>query len=534
MYHDLPQILPGRHYLAWITGGFLAGIFYGIYASALSYVSFWGILLYSIGFLVFALLLLTLCALPKQASSLHRDLFLLWFICLAFTFGVLRVYAFDCLQSASLKATANAQNTYTGVIADKPQPSNSGKSFGCTVKVTHAETEHETLEVKGKIMLYAPSDSFEGIQIGDTVTFPATLLYPSGSSYSGGFSLRHYLYRQGISYSVYTKELTKAEVPVQLNSLSHRLGLFGERLRESAFYAIDTSFQSRTQEAALLKGIMLGNREDFSAEQYQSFVDSGFVHITSVSGMHIMFLFGFVTFLFRKLRLPHFLIRLLCIPIFILFGAVATFTPSVNRAIIMTMMTLLAAQIQRVPDSLTSLSFSALVLSFLNPYIITDYSFLLSFGATLGIIIFSGPINRFLLAPYKKLTNLPKSLRFIAGEISSSTALSLSGNLGLGFFLARFFNRFSWGSVVGNIALTPLTSFSFIGGFFLWGIFMLSQPLASFLAQKFFWIPLWLINHLAEFFAKKFFQLYIPTPHISFLGIYLFLCGVLYYLLKKK
>ena len=30
MHHELPEILPGRHYLAWITGGFLAGVFYAV------------------------------------------------------------------------------------------------------------------------------------------------------------------------------------------------------------------------------------------------------------------------------------------------------------------------------------------------------------------------------------------------------------------------------------------------------------------------------------------------------------------------
>jgi len=129
---------------------------------------------------------------------------------------------------------------------------------------------------------------------------------------------------------------------------------------------------------------------------------------------------------------------------------------------------------------------------------------------------------------------LPKSASFLLREVKSSTALSLASTLGIGYFSASFFQRFVWGSILGNILLVPLASVSFVGGLFLWGLGSLSQSLGALFAQGVLWIPLWLMNHLAEFFSLPFFRIYLPTPPNGFLPVYLFLCGILYISLTRK
>lgn len=245
-----------------------------------------------------------------------------------------------------------------------------------------------------------------------------------------------------------------------------------------------------------------------------------------------MFLFGLLQFLFARLRLPRWLLRLVTVPILVVFSAAAAFTPSICRALIMLVLVFLAIQLQKEPDSLTALSFAALLLAMQNPYTVTGYSFLLSFSATLGIILFSGPLTQ------KLNTAIPvpasKHARFFRREIQNSIILSLSGNLGLGYFLARFFNRFSWGGLFANILLVPLASFNFAGGFILWFLHLLYPPLAIAFAQFFLTLPLWMMNFLAVFFSQSRFLFYLPTPHPSFGVIYFLLCILLYFLLTRK
>ncbi len=525
MFSSPSQIQSGRHTLVWLTGGFLVGVLYGIYQIALPFFYF---LFYSAGFLLLAGLFLLLFRerFPKG------DSILLWLICFSLVLGIVRVYLFDIFQNRSLQLTAGKECHYTGLLLDMPEESSTGASLGATVQVLLAEDETGIHPVTGKVAVYAKDFLYQGLTRGDSVAFVARLQQPAGASYLGGFDYRHHLYRQGIRYSTYTTELKQADTPVSHPSLSYTLESLGLTIRESVFDAVEVSLFNHPQEAALLKGLLLGNKEGFTAEQYQSFVDSGLVHIVSTSGMHLMFLFTLLTALFGRLRLPRWLLRLVSIPVLVVFSAAAAFTPSICRALIMLFLVLLAIQLQKEPDSLTALSFAALLLVLQNPYTITGYSFLLSFSATLGIILFSAPLTQ------KLNTAIPvptaKHLRFFRREAQNSIVLSLSGNLGLGYFLARFFNRFSWGSIFANILLVPLASFNFAGGLILWLLDLLYPPFAIAFAQFFLVLPLWLMNFLAHFFSQSRFLFYLPTPHPTFGVVYFLFCILLYFLLTRK
>ncbi len=525
MQHQLPQILPGRHYFAYLIGGFLAGIFYGIYAENLTFVPLIGYLFYSAAFLL--LLLLPLCLLSVFLKGLGRDMVLCWLLCLCFILGIGRVYLFDLKKDQTLKQTAGTEHTYTAVLLEEPEESNSGASLGASMQVVRVDDDQP---VSGKVKVYAKPELWQGATRGSTVVFTAILKDAARASFSGGFDSRLYLYRQGISYSVYTQQLHKEELSLPIHSLSYQLETLGRNIQGSVFNTIDQTLGKYPEEAALLKGILLGNRDSFTDAQTEDYTDSGLIHIVSASGMHVMFLFGFLSSVFRRFRLPRPVIHLIAVPVLVIFGASVAFTPSICRAIVMLMLVLLANQMQREPDSLTSLCFAALILANVNPYIITGYSFILSFAATLGIIIFNAPLNQFLAKGNRSTLG---AIRFVIAKIFSSVSMSLSSMLGLGYFMARFFNRFSWGGIIGNIPIVPLASASFIGGILLCLLYFISPPLACMLAEL-VRIPLWLINRLVKFFSMKFFAIYIPTPPPSAIVIYILFCGLIYYFLTKK
>ena len=133
MHQQLPQILPGRHYLAYLTGGFLAGNFYAIYAENLTFVPIFGYLIYSAGFLL--LILFPLFLLSYFVKEAKRDMILCWLICLFFILGIGRVYLFDLFKDRSLKATAGVEHTYTATLLETPVESNSGASLGASVQI---------------------------------------------------------------------------------------------------------------------------------------------------------------------------------------------------------------------------------------------------------------------------------------------------------------------------------------------------------------------------------------------------------------
>ena len=288
------------------------------------------------------------------------------------------------------------------------------------------------------------------------------------------------------------------------------------------------------------QGIVLGVEEDFTPEQYQNFIDSGLIHITSVSGMHVFVLFSSLLALFRLLHLPRKLLYPILLPILFLFSAVAAFTPSVCRSTIMMLFFVLAQFLQREPDTLTSLSASAMILLLLNPYNLTSYSFLLSFSSTLGLVLFSGTIQYYLTKPFRPKNPEEKPAakekpfwrERLVDPVISSLSMSAGCLLGTGFFTMRFFRRITWGSFLPNLFLLPLSAPTFVLGLINWPIYYLCPFLANIISKLPLKLMLRCINLIASLFSHPIFRFETPTPPASAIFPYIFFCTALYYTLR--
>ncbi len=519
----------GRRYFLWLALAFLFGIFYGLrHHISLQFLP--SFLWYSTVFLLLcALLFLSVQLFFRKFSAFSADFLFLWFIILSFCLGIFRVSYFENHQFSSLQSFAGKSCQYIGVLTDDPTPSSTEKTLGFPVKVLFLQEKEERIPCKGKVMLYAKPELSSSLKNGQMISFAANLTPPEGASFPGGYSNRDRLYSQGFCFLEYIKELTPLDEVYQPTALD-RLRNLGRQLQKSLLASIDKTFGENSRESALLKGILVGFREDFTTEQHRQFTDSGLVHITAVSGMHVMFLTGFLTFLFRKLRLPKFLSVLVLSAVLLLFCAMAAFTPSVCRAVILMLLILLAQLMQREPDSLTSLSAAAVILLMINPYSLTSYSFILSFSSVLGLLLLAQPIQDFLFCPFRQkdmahqpISQIRRCLHSSLRAVLSSFSVSLACSLGVGYFSARFFRRISWGSLIANLFLLPLSSAAFILGYLNWPLSYLCPEIAGFLAKGPLWLMLWCINQIAAIFSHGIFLISTGTPPESAIIPYLFL-----------
>ncbi len=119
---------------------------------------------------------------------------------------------------------------------------------------------------------------------------------------------------------------------------------------------------------------------------------TGITHIIAVSGMHVSILAGVLMTVFGRKKWTVFIIT----PVLFLFMGISGFSASVVRAVIMQMFILIAPFFKRDSDSLTSLSAALLIILLINPYAAAGVGLQLSFGATLGIILFSEKIRDYL------------------------------------------------------------------------------------------------------------------------------------------
>ncbi|MBE5039371.1 ComEC/Rec2 family competence protein [Ructibacterium gallinarum] len=514
------RVIPLRRYTAlWMILGFILGIWAGLNSQEVFGIKVHGLTVYTVIFTAGVSLLLLLVCLLSHTIFVGKDYFAIVLIMLSITAGMIRVDAFDNIESRQLKELAGTTCTLTGVITKDPEASNSGKSVGFPVLVYYAETASGISLLNGKIMVYIKPNNVS-FRRGDTVSFEAALQEPEGKIYDNSFSVREYLYRQNISFSVFSNKIQYSQTTIHPRNPLYYLEGMGLAFQKSVLHSIEQSFGENSPESALLKGILLGYREDFTETQYNQFADSGFIHITAVSGMHVMFLAGFLTLVFRRLRLPHWLLDLTLLPALILFASAAAFTPSICRAALMLALMRLAYWFQREPNSLHSLAAAALILLLINPYTLTSYSFLLSFSAVLGIITFASPLQKLLSIPPVQKPRTMLAVKFI-NTLTASAAVSTASSIGIGFFTAKFFGRVSWGSIIGNIPILFLASFAFIGGFLNWLIYLILPSAAAFLAQGPLRLVLWIMNQLAAFFSLPLFRFPIPRPALSILPFYI-------------
>ena len=173
------------------------------------------------------------------------------------------------------------------------------------------------------------------------------------------------------------------------------------------------------EEGALLAALLIGDRSLLPHSLDRALTVSGIRHITAVSGLHVSILAGMFLWLFGKRRG-----LLIVLPFSLLYAALVGFPASVVRAVVMLFFWSGAFLWKEEKDSLTALGTALLLLLLWNPFSSVSAGLLLSFSATLGLILLAGPLSKLLHRPFRKMRDslLKKLLHYLAASVAASTA----------------------------------------------------------------------------------------------------------------
>ena len=198
--------------------------------------------------------------------------------------------------------------------------------------------------------------------------------------------------------------------------------------------------------AAFLTALLSSDKSLMAEDQYQEFLNTGTVHIVVVSGMHFVFLANALLFLlgiFFKSRRKRLMITL---PLLVLFAWFTGGTIPVMRSLLM--ISLLFCYdifyVKPIKSYVTVLAIACLFTA-VTPTLIFNPSFLLTFGATVGITAFYEPFTKlFRKVPTKYLKN---TLAMYAAVQPFTLPVVL-----------LYFSRIPLGSVLANFLVAPLVS----------------------------------------------------------------------------
>lgn len=332
-----------------------------------------------------AVLLFTLL-LRNITMGNKRTMLMAAMLSISFVAGTVSVSLADDIGRNPLTVYGTRTVDIEGTILSRPE--RKPHSLQCEFMVTAVTDGGKTDNLHEKVTL-SITNPVEGAEFGygDQIRATAVFSLPPESLNSGGFDYASYLKSKGIFYSCraygYSAEVMghkKLSLPDGLNLLRYR-------------FMDGISRQVPGQEGAVLRGILLGDKSAMTEQTQEAFRRSGLSHVVAVSGMHVgyvMLLLFFLTDLagFRK-RNAGILAGAFLLAYMLLVGC----TPSVVRATVMGLIVIIGELAYKKPDTLTSLGIAALVILLPNPLAAFDAGFMLSYAATLGIVLFSGRIS---------------------------------------------------------------------------------------------------------------------------------------------
>ncbi len=183
------------------------------------------------------------------------------------------------------------------------------------------------------------------------------------------------------------------------------------------------------EEGDLAAAMLLGDKYALSSSVRRDFSRAGLSHYLAVSGLHVSIITGIVSFLLMRLRIRKFYRNILMTFFAVAYLFLLGFPVSAVRSVTMLLIVFLAYSMGDNADPLNSLGISAAFIVLVNPTSVFDYSFILSFTATLGIVCFMPMFNGIFNKLFKnsKTSFLKKPLSFFLGTLmSTAAALSLT------------------------------------------------------------------------------------------------------------
>jgi len=311
-------------------------------------------------------------------------------------------------------------------------------------------------DASGNILINIPSDSVnsqndKALQVDVLYMASATIEKVRSPRNPYQFDYADYLENLGIHGQIYTQKNELLLIDQHIKSAqglaAHIRLYFQTRLSKYNF---------APREWGVINALLLGQRQQLTAQTRQSYIDAGVVHILAVSGLHVGIVLLLMQLLFKPLGNSSSM-RVLR-SVLVIFGIwgfalIAGLSPSVLRAATMFSFLQLGLSTHRKSGGMNGLVTSALVLLVIDPSLLHQVGFQLSYAAVFFILW---------LQPVLYAIWEPKSgiLRYFWG-IFTVTLTAQLGVLPLSLF---YFHQFSSLFFIANMAVIPVLGIVLGGG----------------------------------------------------------------------
>ncbi|MDQ0218237.1 DNA internalization-related competence protein ComEC/Rec2 [Peribacillus cavernae] len=291
------------------------------------------------------------------------------------------------------------------------------------------------------------------------------------------FNYQEYLRQQGTYWILYAGTFSLKNCTFEKGDILQSI----KRIRGKGIDYVETHFPVDTK--GFVSALLFGEQKEINEEELSDFQRLGLVHLLAISGLHVSFLAGMVFYSGIRLGVTRErmnLALLILLPIYVILSGAS---PSVWRACLMAMLFFLLSLAKKNLSITKSIIIVYISLLFIQPYMLFDIGFQLSFAAAFSMIMSSAIFSRseskilqlFMISFICQLSTLP-ILTFHFYEISVLGVL-----LNIVFVpLYSFLLPFSIAAFIIHIVYPPAGDF-FI--YFLNMVFTLSNEAAGLAAR---------------------------------------------------
>lgn len=197
------------------------------------------------------------------------------------------------------------------------------------------------------------------------------------------------------------------------------------------------------------KALFYGDDDTFPERLKEDFRVTGTAHVLALSGFHVGLVSLIINILLYAIDIR---IRfLLTAVIMIFYGFFAGASPSILRAVCFFIIMGTSFLIKARYDILSSVFFVSSLFIVINPFVIYDVGFVLSFSSVASITMFMPMFKKLLTSIYKNLYGIKRKILNLMLVTLSAQVLSLP-------LVAYYFGTLSTVSLFSNLIVVPLVS----------------------------------------------------------------------------
>lgn len=327
-----------------------------------------------------------------------------------------------------------------GVLRSDPDIGDTSQQF--TVDVRELQLGGEWQRASGGVLVR--TGVIPKRESGDVVELEGRLETPASDT---GFDYADYLARRGIASTMQYPQVQR--IGHEDDSI-FRATVLHVRRKLSRGLALSLP----EPQASLAQGVLLGQRSALPRDVADQLNATNTSHLVVVSGENVVLVSTFVTIVLagivgRRRALA------LSIAAVLAYAMLVGASPPVMRATIMGILLVIATLAGRPTSGLTSILFAAAIMCGLDPPVIRDVSFQLSFAATAGIVYLAAPLRRWIIEALAVVLRRDEVPRPLGHWFAEPLAVTLAAIVSTSPLLALNFRRVSLVAIPANLLIVP-------------------------------------------------------------------------------